>query len=382
MTNSGSLFEVYQRFDFSIVHGDGTVVRDSRGTDYLDFYGGHAVISIGHNHPHWVQRLQTQMSSLSFYSNAVDLPIQEEFGHHLCTLSAKPNHRLFLCNSGAEANENAIKLASFHTKRQGILAFTGGFHGRTSLALAATDNPTIKAPINHSTPVHHLPLNDLEQLETYFKTHGNTLACAIIEGIQGVGGVYEPTDEFLTILRSLTQEYGVVLIADSVQCGYTRSGEFFAHDKSSVIADIYTMAKGMGNGFPVAGLLISEDIKPVKGQLGTTFGGNPLACAAGLAVLEVLEDENVAENVKQRGQQLWDGLTNVSFVKNLRGRGLMIGFDTPEEAPTIRERLLKEHQVLTGSSSPTILRLLPPLTVTAKECDQFLEACYHLDQHL
>lgn len=380
--NSGSLFEVYQRFDFSVVHGDGAFVRDSQGTEYLDFYGGHAVISIGHNHPHWVQRLQAQMSSLSFYSNAVDLPIQEEFGDHLRTLSSKPNHRLFLCNSGAEANENAIKLASFHTKRQGILAFKGGFHGRTSLALAATDNPTIKAPINHSTPVKHLPLNDLEQLESYFKTDGDTLACAIIEGIQGVGGVYEPTDEYLTILRSLTQEYGVVLIADSVQCGYTRSGEFFAHDKSSVIADIYTMAKGMGNGFPVAGLLISEDIKPVKGQLGTTFGGNPLACAAGLAVLEVLEKEKVSENVKQRGHQLRDGLTKVSFIKNLRGRGLMIGFDTPEGTPTIRERLLKEYQVLTGSSSPTILRLLPPLTVTEEQCDQFLEACYDLDQRL
>ena len=370
-----SLLDVYPLLDLTLEKGLGAVVTDAQGQDYLDFYGGHAVISIGHQHPHWIERLTRQMKQLSFYSNSVHLPIQEEFARKLTNVAGKEEFRLFLCNSGAEANENAMKLASFHTGRSAALAFKGGFHGRTSLAVAVTDNVAIQALINSTDFVHRLPINETLALRPFFEKHGEQLACAIVEGIQGVGGIIEAGDSFLKELRELCDQYRVLLIADSVQCGYGRSGHFFTHDQSGISADIYTMAKGMGNGFPVAGILCSPNIRVEKGQLGTTFGGNPLACAAGLAVLEVMESEQLLQNVIERGAQLMEGLSKISFVENLRGRGLMIGFDTPSVEPAIRMRLLKEHRVLTGFSKPNVIRLLPPLNITEQEVEQFLNAC-------
>jgi len=373
-----SLLDVYPLLDLTLEKGLGAVVTDAQGQEYLDFYGGHAVISIGHQHPHWIERLTRQMKQLSFYSNSVHLPIQEEFARKLTNVARKEEFRLFLCNSGAEANENAMKLASFHTGRSEVLAFKGGFHGRTSLAVAVTDNPAIQAPINSTDIVHRLPINETLALRPFFEKHGEQLACAIVEGIQGVGGIIEADDSFLKELRELCDKYRVLLIADSVQCGYGRSGHFFAHDQSGISADIYTMAKGMGNGFPVAGILCSPAVRVEKGQLGTTFGGNPLACAAGLAVLEVMESEQLLQNAVERGAQLLDGLSKISFVEKLRGRGLMIGFDTPSVEPAVRMRLLKEHRILTGFSKPNVIRLLPPLAITEQEVDQFLNACHQI----
>ncbi len=373
-----SLLDVYPLLDLTLEKGLGAVVTDAQGQEYLDFYGGHAVISIGHQHPHWIERLTRQMKQLSFYSNSVHLPIQEEFARKLTNVARKEKFRLFLCNSGAEANENAMKLASFHTGRSEVLAFKGGFHGRTSLAVAVTDNPAIQAPINSTDIVHRLPINETLALRPFFEKYGEQLACAIVEGIQGVGGIIEADDSFLKELRELCDQYRVLLIADSVQCGYGRSGHFFAHDQSGISADIYTMAKGMGNGFPVAGILCSPAVRVEKGQLGTTFGGNPLACAAGLAVLEVMESEQLLQNAVERGAQLLDGLSKISFVEKLRGRGLMIGFDTPSVEPAVRMRLLKEHRILTGFSKPNVIRLLPPLAITEQEVDQFLNACHQI----
>lgn len=367
------LFDVYPVNDITIVKAQGSYVWDANGVQYLDMYGGHAVISIGHTHPLWVARIEEQMSKIAFYSNSVHLPIQQELAEKLGKVSGKEDYQLFLCNSGAEANENALKLASFFNGRKKIVAFNKSFHGRTSLAVAATDNPAIVAPVNQTDNVIFLPYNDEKALEDCFKAQGGEISSVIIEGIQGVGGINIATDSFLQKIRSLCDEYGAVYIADSVQCGYGRSGKFFSHDYAGVNADIYSMAKGMGNGFPIGGILIAPHIKPKYGMLGTTFGGNQLACAAALAVLEVLEKDNLIEQARQRGTYLLNRLKAVKGIENVRGRGLMIGFDVPEELKDLKKNLLYKHQVFTGEAKPNVIRLLPSLAIARKQVDEFLE---------
>src|SRR5882672_12047636 len=324
-----TLFNVYPLNDITIVKAQGSYVWDDNGVQYLDMYGGHAVISIGHTHPHWVRRIEEQLNKVAFYSNSVHIPIQQELADKLGKISGKEDYQLFMCNSGAEATENALKLASFHTGRKKIVAFKKAFHGRTSLAVAVTDNPSIVAPVNETDNVIFLPFNDEKALEKCFKEQGNEIAAVIIEGIQGVGGINVADDTFLQKIRSLCDTYKAVYVADAVQCGYGRSGKFFSHDFAGVNADIYTMAKGMGNGFPIGGILIAPHIKPKHGMLGTTFGGNPLACAAALAVLEVMENENLIEMARQRGMYVKNRLKTVDGIENIRGRGLMVGFDVP-----------------------------------------------------
>lgn len=366
-----SLFDVYPLLPLAITRGEGAWVWDDQGRRYLDFYGGHAVISIGHSHPHWVNRLENQLKKLAFYSNSVHLPLQNELAETLARMSGHPDYRLFLCNSGAEANENALKLASFHRGRAKVLAFRRSFHGRTSLAVEATDNPAIVAPVNRTGHVVFAPLNDLAALEAAFAEH--ELAAVIIEGIQGVGGIRVAEPAFLQRLRALCTQYDTVFIADSVQCGYGRSGQFFFHDRAGVTADLYTVAKGMGNGFPVAGLLIGPQFEAKHGLLGTTFGGNPLACAAALAVLEVLETENLLENAVRTGQYLLDELARFPVIQNLRGAGLMIGFDVPDAYAGLRKQLLFEHRIFTGEAKGNVIRLLPSLALSREEADWFLE---------
>ncbi|HRX93124.1 MAG TPA: aminotransferase class III-fold pyridoxal phosphate-dependent enzyme, partial [Chitinophagaceae bacterium] len=309
------LFDVYPINNITITKAKGSYVWDDKGEQYLDLYGGHAVISIGHTHPHWVQRIEEQLKKIAFYSNSIKIPLQEELATKLGKISGKEDYQLFLCNSGAEANENALKLASFHTGRKKIIAFSKAFHGRTSLAVSATDNKNYIAPVNETDNVIFLPFNDEEALEDYFEENGKEIAAVIIEGIQGVGGINVAEDSFLSKIRALCDEYGAVYIADSVQCGFGRSGKFFSHDFAGVNADIYTMAKGMGNGFPVAGLIIAPHIKPKHFQLGTTFGGNHLACAAALAVLEVLEEEKLMGNAVMMGKYLKDELQEIPHLK-------------------------------------------------------------------
>jgi acetylornithine aminotransferase len=337
-------------------------------------YGGHAVISIGHTHPHWVKRIEEQLNKIAFYSNSVRIPLQQQLAEKLGKVSGKEDYQLFLCNSGAEANENALKLASFHTGRKKIVAFKKAFHGRTSLAVAATDNPAIVAPVNETDNIDFLPFNDEAALKTYFQTKGNEVAAVIIESIQGVGGITIATDSFLQLIRRLCDQNGAVFIADEVQCGYGRSGQFFAADGAGINADIYTMAKGMGNGFPVGGILIAPHIKPKHGMLGTTFGGNHLACAAALAVLEVIEQEDLIAKAKQRGQYLLNRLKAVDGIENIRGKGLMIGFDVPAELKDLRKNLLYKHHIFTGEAKPNVIRLLPSLAINRKQMDEFLEA--------
>jgi acetylornithine aminotransferase len=303
-----TLFDVYPLQDITVDRAKGAWVWDATGRKYLDMYGGHAVISIGHTHPHYVRRLNAQLRKIGFYSNSVKMPIQQELAEKLGQVSGKTDYQLFLCNSGAEANENALKLASFTTGRKKVIAFRGAFHGRTSLAVAATDNPKIVAPVNQTDHVVFLPFNDVAVLETYFTEQGNEVAAVIVEGIQGVGGIQVASDAFLQKIRSLCDTHGAVFIADSVQCGYGRSGQFYSHDHAGIQADIYSVAKGMGNGFPIGGILIAPHLKPWHGMLGTTFGGNPLACAAALAVLEVIEQENLIEHAATLGQWLMDEL--------------------------------------------------------------------------
>ncbi|MCC6461581.1 MAG: aspartate aminotransferase family protein [Saprospiraceae bacterium] len=370
-----TLFDVYPLQPLRIVRGEGARVWDDQGHRYLDLYGGHAVISIGHSHPHWVQRIETQLRQLAFYSNSVELPLQAELAETLGRVSGKEHYRLFLCNSGAEANENALKLASFHTGRRKVLAFQRGFHGRTSLAVEATDNPAIVAPVNRSGNVVFAPLNDLVALEQAFVEH--ELAAVIVEGIQGVGGIRMAEPAFLQRIRSLCTQHQAVFIADSVQCGYGRSGRFFSHDHAGVSADLYTVAKGMGNGFPVAGVLIGPQFEAKHGLLGTTFGGNPLACAAALAVLEVIEQENLIERAAQTGQYLLDELRRLPLLEQLRGAGLMIGFDVPAPQADLRKNLLFQHRIFTGEAKGGVIRLLPSLALSRAEADEFLE---HLDQ--
>lgn len=368
-----TLFDVYPLNHITIVKAKDSYVWDENGVQYLDMYGGHAVISIGHTHPHWVRRMEEQLNKIAFYSNSVKLPIQQELAEKLGKVSGKEDYQLFLCNSGAEANENALKLASFHTGRKKIVAFKKAFHGRTSLAVAATDNPAIVAPVNQTSNVDFLPFNDETALKEYFQTKGNDVCAVIIEGIQGVGGINVATDSFLQLIRSLCDQHGAVFIADSVQCGYGRSGMFFSHDHAGIKADIYTMAKGMGNGFPIGGNLIAPHLKPKHGMLGTTFGGNPLACAAALAVLEVIEQDNLIEKAKQRGQYLMNRLKTIEGIENVRGKGLMIGFDVPEELKDLRQNLLYKHHIFTGEAKPNVIRLLPALSITRKQIDEFLE---------
>lgn len=368
------LFDVYPINDITIVRAKDSYVWDDKGIQYLDMYGGHAVISIGHTHPHWVKRIEEQLNKIAFYSNSVKIPIQQELAELLGKVSGKENYQLFLCNSGAEANENALKLASFHTGRKKIVAFTKAFHGRTSLAVAATDNPSLVAPSNQTANITFLPFNNEEALTDHFKKEGNEIASVIVEGIQGVGGINVATEEFLKTIRSLCDANGSVLIADEVQCGYGRSGKFFYFDHSGVQADIYTMAKGMGNGFPVGGILVAPFIKPKHGMLGTTFGGNHLACAAALAVLEVIQKEDLIEKAKQRGQYLMNKLKGIDGISGIRGEGLMIGFDVPEELKDLRKNLLYQHKIFTGEAKPNIIRLLPALTISRKQIEEFLEA--------
>lgn len=375
------LFDVYPLQPVSITRAAGSFVWDDDGTRYLDMYGGHAVISIGHTHPHWVKRIEDQLEKIAFYSNSVHLPIQEELASLLLQISGKKDYHLFLCNSGAEANENAMKLASFHTGRKKVIAFRHSFHGRTSLAVAATDNPAIVAPVNRTDAIIFLPFNDEEALAECFKNNHDEIAAVITEGIQGVGGIRVAGDSFLRSIREHCDQSGALMIADSVQCGYGRTGHFFAHDHAGISADIYTMAKGMGNGFPVAGVLIAPHIKPKHGMLGTTFGGNPLACAAALAVLEIIRDENLLVNATTVGNHLMEQLRGIPSLQQVRGRGLMIGFDVPAELSGLKNDLLARTHVFTGEAKPSVIRLLPPLSLTLREADMFLQAIQSLLSH-
>ncbi|MEO6682673.1 MAG: aminotransferase class III-fold pyridoxal phosphate-dependent enzyme [Ginsengibacter sp.] len=368
------LFDVYPINNINIVKAKGSYVWDDKGTEYLDMYGGHAVISIGHTNPHWVKRIEDQLKKIAFYSNSIEIPLQQELADKLGALSGKNDFQLFLCNSGAEANENALKLASFHNGRKKIVAFKHGFHGRTSLAVAATDNPSIIAPVNETANVVFLSFNDERGLIDYFKIHGSSVAAIIIEGIQGVGGIREASQSFLKLIRRLCDEFNTVFIADSVQCGYGRTGEFYSHDYAGVEADIYTMAKGMGNGFPVGALSISPKIKPKHSMLGTTFGGNHVACAASIAVLEVMEKENLMQNAAEMGEYLISEISKIEELENVRGRGLMIGFDVPEALIDLRKNLLNKHHIFTGVASTNVIRLLPALNLSKKEADKFLTA--------
>ncbi len=370
-----NLFDVYPIYPIEIAKGLGSYVWDNNGTKYLDLYGGHAVISIGHTHPHYVERLTSQLNRLGFYSNSIKIPIQEELAEKLGKVSKFEDYQLFLCNSGAEANENALKLASFYNGRKKIITFSNSFHGRTSLAVAATDNPSIVAPVNETDNVVFLPLNNESALEAYFTAHGNDVSSVIIEGIQGVGGINIASDAFLQKIRSLCTNYNAVFIADSVQCGYGRSGEFYAHDFSGVKADIYSMAKGMGNGFPVAGISIAPHLKPKYSMLGTTFGGNHLACAAALAVLEVIENDNLILNAQVIGDYITGALKGNPKLKEIRGKGLMIGIELFEPCEETRKKLIYDYQIFTGSSSnKNTFRLLPALNLTKADADIFLEA--------
>lgn len=372
------LFDVYPLNDITIVKGEGSYIWDDAGKKYLDFYGGHAVISIGHTHPHYVVRLSDQLHKIGFYSNSIKIPLQQQFAEKLGVVSGKPEYQLFMCNSGAEANENALKLASFHTGRKKIIAFTKSFHGRTSLAVAATDNASIVAPVNETDNVVFLPFNDVAALTDYFTAHGNEVAGVIIEGIQGVGGINLASNDFLRAIRLQCDIHGAVYIADSVQCGYGRSGRFFSHDYAGVDADIYTMAKGMGNGFPVGGIMISPAIKAKHGMLGTTFGGNHLACAAALAVLEVIEKDDLISRAMTTGAYLEQELKKIPQLQNVRGRGLMIGFDAPEATKDLKKRLLTEHHIFTGDAKPNVIRLLPALNIGITEADILLNAISQL----
>ncbi len=369
-----NLFDVYPVNDITIVKASGSTVWDDKGTEYLDMYGGHAVISIGHTHPYYVQRITDQLNNVGFYSNSINIPLQKQLAEMLGKVSGKHDYQLFLCNSGAEANENALKLASFHTGRKKIVAFRKAFHGRTSLAVAATDNPAIVAPVNQTDNVVFLPFNDEEALAHEFDKEGDKIAAVIIEGIQGVGGINVASEAFLKLIRALCDKHGSVFIADSVQCGYGRSGKFFSQDHADVNADIYSMAKGMGNGFPIGGIIIAPNIQAKHGMLGTTFGGNHLACAAALAVLEVIEKERLIANAETIGNYIMDQLKTIPGLKNVRGRGLMIGFDVSEELKDLRKELLWTHKIFTGEAKPNVIRLLPSLALTREDADKFISA--------
>lgn len=366
------LFKVYKLWDIEPVRGLDTTLWDKDGVEYTDLYGGHAVISIGHCHPHYVKMLQDQLTKLGFYSNAVQNSLQRELASRLGKASGYDDYSLFLCNSGAEANENAMKLASFATGRARVLAFRKAFHGRTSGAVAATDNPKLRAPFNSTGNITFVPLGDIQAVE--HELASREYAAVIIEGIQGVAGIYEPGDEFLRGLRSLCDKYGTKLILDEIQSGYGRSGMFFAHQRSGVRADIITTAKGMANGLPIGGVLISSDIKAEYGMLGTTFGGNHLACTAALAVLDVIENEHLIENAAKVGERFKAALAGDKALKEYRGRGLMIGLELKDEYIGLRDRLLFEKHFFTGAAGTGVIRLLPSLTVSGQTADRFIAA--------
>ncbi len=366
------LFDVYPLFDITPVRGDGIYLYDDKGQQYMDLYGGHAVISIGHSHPHYVQMLEQQLRQIGFYSNSVKIPQQQELANKLGALSGYDDYHLFLCNSGAEANENALKLASFHNGRKRVIAFEGSFHGRTSLAVATTNDASIQAAVNDNANITFLPWNDEDALRMAM---GDDVAAVIIEGIQGVGGVKIPSVSFLKSLRSMCDQYGVSLILDEIQSGYGRSGHFFAHQYAGIRADMVTMAKGMGNGFPVAGVLISDKYKARHGMLGTTFGGNYLACAAAIAVLDVVQQESLMGNATKVGSHLIEKLRGLPGIHEVRGMGLMIGIELDGPCAPLRGKLLEDYHIFTGTSSnKNTLRVLPPLTLTQTQADVFLNA--------
>ena len=364
------LFDVYPLFNITPVKAQGCNVWDSDGNRYLDLYGGHAVISIGHSHPHYVSKITNQIREIGFYSNSIINPLQQELASKLGDISGYPDYQLFLCNSGAEANENAIKLASFVTGRKKFISFKKGFHGRTSAAVALTDNPKIIAPVNETENAVLLPMGDLKAVENELKS--TEIAAIIIEGIQGIGGIIIPDNKFLLDLKRLTEKYGSLLILDEIQSGYGRSGKFFAHQYSGVKSDMITMAKGMGNGFPIGGVLIQPGLEPWPGILGTTFGGNHLACAAGIAVLDVLENERLITNAKEVGNYLMNRLKDLNAGLQIRGKGLMIGIEFPFPIQELRKKLLFEYKIFTGVSGAYIIRLLPPLSLRISEAEHFL----------
>ena len=365
------LFDVYPLFNIDIVKGKGCHVWDAEGNEYLDLYGGHAVISVGHCHPSYVQKLTEQLNKLGFYSNSVINSLQVELAEKLGKLSGYDDYSLFLINSGAEANENALKLASFHNHKKRVVSFKKAFHGRTSAAVKVTDNPAIIAPINDTIPVTFVPLNDIKAVEAELQK--GDVSSVIIEGIQGVGGIQQPSDLFMQELRELCTQYNVVLILDEIQSGYGRTGKFFAHQYAGIKPDMITVAKGIGNGFPLAGVLISPEFKPVYGMLGTTFGGNHLACAAAIAVLDIIENEKLLDNAKNIGDYLIDELAKLPGIKEIRGRGLMIGIEFEGSIKEIRSRLLFEEKVFTGVAGTNTIRLLPPLCITLEEAKDFMQ---------
>ncbi|GAB3259697.1 aminotransferase class III-fold pyridoxal phosphate-dependent enzyme [Larkinella harenae] len=365
------LFNVYPLYDIEPVRAQGSYLWDTKGDRYLDLYGGHAVISVGHTHPKYVRALTEQLNRIGFYSNSVRIRQQEELSEKLGAMSGYPDYALFLCNSGAEANENALKLASFHTGRKKVVAFKKAFHGRTAGAVAATDNPSIVAPVNYNEHVTFLPFNDIEAAQAGIT---DEVCAVIIEGIQGVGGIQVATDEFLQALRQKCDETGTVLILDGVQCGYGRTGKFFSHQFSGITPDLISMAKGMGNGFPIGGVLISPKFKATYGLLGTTFGGNHLACVAGIAVLDIMKEENLLENATEIGAYIMDGVRQIGGYKELRGRGLIIGIEYDFPVETLRNNLLFEHHMFTGVAGKNTIRLLPSLALGREEVDVFLEA--------
>ena len=376
------LFDVYSLFDVNIVKGEGCKVWDDKGEEYLDLYGGHAVISIGHSHPHYINKVSEQLQRIGFYSNSVKNPLQQELAHRLGKMSGYEDYSLFLVNSGAEANENALKLASFHNGFTRVLTAHKAFHGRTSLAVEVTNNPKIVAPINDNHHAKFLPINDVEAWVRELVKGGIT--AVILECIQGVGGVQLLTPEFAQAVAYACKRFGAVLICDEVQCGYGRSGKFFAHQHLGIKPDIITVAKGIANGFPMGAVLISPEFKAVKGQLGTTFGGNHLACSAALAVLDVMEQEHLVENAAEVGTYLKERLEEICRdraataadgvkIKEVRGRGLMIGIELDGPQKALRERLLKEQHVFTGASGENVIRLLPPLSLSKAQADEFIE---------
>lgn len=366
------LFDVYPLFDIEIVKGCGCKTYDAAGQEYLDLYGGHAVISVGHSHPHYIKALADQAQNLVFYSNSVINSLQQRLADKLGKASGYDDYQLFLINSGAEANENALKLASFHTGKRRVIAYSKAFHGRTSAAVEATDNPKIVSPINDNGHVTFLPLGDIEA--TRRELAKGDVAAVIVEGIQGVGGVRIPADDFMRELRTATDEAGAVLILDEIQSGYGRSGRFFAHQYSGIRPDIITVAKGIANGYPMGGVLISPKFKPVYGQLGTTFGGNHLGCAAAIAVLEIFEQENLVANAAKVGEYLLNELKAIDGIKEVRGRGLMIGIEMDYPVKELRAKLIKDKHIFTGASGTNVIRLLPPLSLTMDEAAQFIKS--------
>jgi acetylornithine/N-succinyldiaminopimelate aminotransferase len=369
-----NLFDVYPLINVTPVKALGANLWDDKGEEYLDLYGGHAVISIGHTHPHYVKRIKDQLDQISFYSNSVQIPIQKEFAEKLGNMSGYPDFHLFLCNSGAEANENALKLASFATGKSGIISFSGAFHGRTSGAVVLTDNPKIVAPFNQRSDAYILPWGDIDAVENQLR-QGN-IAGIIIEGIQGVGGIQVPDPGYLNSLATLAKEYGAKLILDEVQSGYGRTGRFFAHQwVEGLVPDLISTAKGMGNGFPIGGVLVHPDFKASHGLLGTTFGGNHLACAAGLAVLEVLENENLLPHAETMGEYLLKELATIPAIKDIRGKGLMIGIDLDRDAGPVRSELVNTYRIFTGSAAKKqTIRLLPPLNITQNQLSSLIDS--------